>query len=440
MARHLELGRRAPWLLLLAAAGCSDDDTHAPPPPTYYADVKPILDGRCADCHSEGNIGPFALTDYASALENKDGVADIVETREMPPWSAVPGNRDYKFDPTLTDEQIATVRAWADAGAPEGDPADEGEPLAPVSHPLSRVDRTVSMPLAYTPTLAPDEYRCFIIDWPETATTFITGFEAIPGNPKIDHHIAAYLVSPDNPLGQTAFDVLADLDTQDPEPGYKCFGGPAGDAGIPIPAQQIGQWVPGQGGGDFPDGTGIEVPAGSKVVLQMHYSLPNGNDQMASDMSQISFKVDSSVAHPAAFAPWLDAGWVAGGMEIPAHQKDVRHSKQDDPRNFFSDFIGSVDTTDGFRIYGVMLHMHKLGRGGTVTLIHEDKTEETLLAIEDWQFNWQRHYTFAEPVDFKPGDELRVECIWDNNTDKDVNWGEGTVDEMCVGNLYISAL
>ena len=31
------------------------------------------------------------------------------------------------------------------------------------------------------------------------------------------------------------------------------------------------------------------------------------------------------------------------------------------------------------------------------------------------------------------GDTLTLECTWDNPTDSDVAWGEGTSDEMCLG-------
>jgi hypothetical protein len=429
------------------ASACGESESAAPP--SYYEQVKPILDARCVSCHEEGGIGPVALSNYEQVAHLAPLIRLMAETRTMPPWSADRGYREYKYDPSLTDEQIATIVAWDDGGAPAGDPAKEGAPLPVETHTLARIDATLAMPTAYTPKQTPDEYRCFILDWPEQDTTWVTGFNAKPGYPAIDHHIAAYLVTPDNPLGAQVFDELAELDAAEPDPGYTCFGGPSGDSDLPIVAMQLGQWVPGQGGGDFPAGTGIEVPAGSKVVLQMHYNLLAGT---APDLTQLEIMMADAVDRPGAFAPWLNVGWVFGGMKIPPGQADVVYGITDDPRPFFEQMIGDVDTTQGFLVHAIMLHMHKLGMSGVVAIERQDGTRDVLLSISRYDFNWQRLYQLAEPVEFKNGDKLTVECRWNNGPEnqpvidgmqqapREVNWGEGTFDEMCVGNLYISEL
>lgn len=427
-------------MALLFAAGCGSE---APTPGesyTYHRDVKPIIDGRCVNCHSDGNIAPFALTSYEQVAAVRDLVRTVTENRSMPPWSAVPGHVAYRFDPSLSDEQISIIEQWVRAGAPEGDPESGGEPLPSVDQTLTRVDKVLEMPVAFEPTVAPDEYRCFVLDWPEATTTFVTGFNARPGNPAIDHHIAAFLVRPDNPFGVGVFDTLAALEAEDEAPGYTCFGGPGGEGDEQIPAQQIGQWVPGQGGGDYPAGTGIEVPPGSKIVLQMHYFTGMGVD--APDQSSIELSIEESVDHSGAFAPWLNALWVFGGMEIPAGDPEVIHQHTADPRGFIETFIGSTDVSDGFFIHAVMMHMHKLGRRGHVAVERQDGSRQVLIEIADYDFNWQRLYHLETPVRLEAGDELTVECVWDNSgvgsTPETVNWGEGTGDEMCVGNLYIS--
>lgn len=439
--------RHLPSVLVALLTSCSSEADPPAEVPTYYADIKPILDGRCISCHSEGNIGPFTLDTYDAALTARESILTQVSTGQMPPWDADPGHTEYRYDPSLSDEQIDLIERWALGGAPEGDPGAEGAPLPSIVASLSRVDLTIRMPEAYTPVKSPDEYRCFIIDWPQTDTVFVTGFDAKPGNPQIDHHVAAFLITPDNPLGEMAFDSLADLDAADDAPGYECFGGPAGESGLQIPAQQIGQWVPGQGGGDFPAGTGIEVPPGSKVVLQMHY-----NGTQGSDLTEVDLKLDSSVELSAAFAPWLNIKWVFGDMEIPAFEKEVVHEITADPRDFFDSFVGGVPLDDGFTIHAVMMHMHKLGVHGFVALERASGEQEVLLEISDYDFHWQRLYQLATPVDFRPGDKLTVRCEWDNsaaNQDAtggemsaplDVNWGEGSGDEMCVANMYITEI
>jgi mono/diheme cytochrome c family protein len=435
--------------LVFALAACGSDDTEVTAPPTYYETIKPIVDAHCAGCHQNGEIAPFALTTYDEVKALAPAVKQQVVSRAMPPWSADPGHHAFRFDPSLSDEQIALIEAWIDAGSPAGDPAAEGAPLEVEKQKLTRSDFTLAMDGEYTPTTTPDEYRCFILDWTEPETVWVTGFDATPGNPKIDHHIAAYLVTPDNPLGAGVFDSLAALDAADEKPGYECFGGPSGDSELPIPAAQLGQWVPGQGGGDFPAGTGIEVPAGSKVVLQMHYNLNSGP---APDLTKLDIMLGEPVDRPAAFAPWLNTSWVFGGMEVPAGNAAVVHELTGDPRGFFKQFIGNVDTTNGFLVHAIMIHMHKLGVSGEVAIERADGSHDTLLSVSRYDFNWQRLYQLAEPVAFHDGDELTVRCHWDNGPDnqpiidgmkqapRTVNWGEGTGDEMCVGNLYISEM
>jgi hypothetical protein len=437
----------AATLPLVLVLGCSSAEPEPVATPTYWQDVKPILDGRCIDCHRDESIAPFTLTSYAEARTASTLVARAVADRIMPPWGAVSGHQSYRFDPSLSDEQIATIERWADAGAPEGDPSHEGPALGRDVQTLSRVDLELTMPEAYEPTTEPDEYRCFLLDWPLAETAYVTGFNAVPGDATIDHHIAAFLIRPDNPLGPDVVTALEELDAEDAAPGYECFGGPAGDSGLVLPAQQLGQWVPGQGGGDYPAGSGIKVPAGSKVVLQMHYYTGGGTSP---DRTRLEMRIDDGVAVEAAFAPWLDIAWIAGGMEIPAGMDDVVHTHSDDPRPFFQSFVADTDVSNGFDVHAVMLHMHKLGVSGTVAIDRVDGSRAVLLEIGRYDFNWQRLYHLAQPVTFLPGDKLTVECRWDNSPEnqpwvegvapapRNVNWGEGTGDEMCVANSYIS--
>ena len=129
-------------------AGSDADDTDAAESnaPTYHADVKPIVDGRCVKCHTEGGIGPFPLTSYDEVESLKGLVKNVVGQKTMPPYLAADGCRKYKHDSSLTDQQIETVTRWVDAGAPEGDPANAGEPLPEVKDGLSRVDETLALP------------------------------------------------------------------------------------------------------------------------------------------------------------------------------------------------------------------------------------------------------------------------------------------------------
>lgn len=90
-----------------------------------------------------------------------------------------------------------------------------------------------------------------------------------------------------------------------------------------------------------------------------------------------------------------------------------------------------------------MFHMHKLGTSGQLWLDKANHQHLKVLDIPAWDFHWQLQYFLAEPVRFEPGDNLRVRCVFDNasgrlSVAKDVNWGEGSEDEMCVANILSS--
>jgi hypothetical protein len=417
-------------LVALGAFGCGGDPPQPAPAaattsgggaagePTYWEQVKPILDARCSTCHVEGGPAPFVTTDYAAVLPMRDAIKAYVADRVMPPWLASDGCNDYYADRSLTDEQIELLVKWVDAGAPEGDPAREGAALDVAASGLSRADLTIGMPGEYTPQTAPDDYRCFVIDWPETTTRYVTGFRARPGNGAIVHHVIAFLASP----SQVA--TAEGLDAAEPGPGYTCYGGPG------FTPAWLGGWAPGNQGSDFPPDTGLPVEPGSKVVLQVHYNTLTAEPQP--DQTSIELKLDDSVKTEAWVQPWTNWEWLDGtGMGIPAHSTDVTHEFTFDPTLVLTG-------GDAFTIYSVGLHMHTKGQSGRLEIQRQGGGSECLLDIPAWNFHWQGSYGLMKPTRFEPGDEMHLSCTWDNPTDEDVHWGEGTTDEMCLGTFYLT--
>ncbi len=419
---------------------------------TWHRDVRPIIAARCAGCHKPGGIGPFDLSTFAAVKKTGAAVKFAIASRAMPPWHAGP-EQAYKGDPSLSDAQIATIGSWVDGGMPEGDASQPGPELPDVAEKISRVDLTLGVPVAYTAKDIADDYRCFLLDWPETEELYVTGFNVVPDNKNIVHHVAAFLLSPDALGAAGAMTDLADLAKKEPGPGYACYGGPSGAAELIVPIQQLGQWVPGQQGNDFPTGTGIRVPPGSKIVLQMHYNMDFAKP--GPDQTKIQLKLDKPAAidRKGAFAPWLNAGWIGDLMKIPAGNASVTHEHTADPRGFWKAFVGGVDVSKGFVIHGGLLHMHTLGSWAEAFITRKDGSKVMILRTPKYDFNWQRLYMLTEPIIFHEGDKLTVRCNWDNSagnqavidgkppgTPKDVYWGEGSLQEMCVANLYISEL
>lgn len=397
-------------LLLLA---CADPHGGKATDLTYERDVAPILDANCVGCHVSGGIAPFPLTTYDEVYAQRNSVAAAVSSGSMPPWPPDPDCADYTRDSSLSDADIATIVDWSQGEAVDGDAADRPAPPDDVAG-LSRTDTTLQLAAPFTPTEEPDQYRCFVLDWSESGTTYVTGFRANPGDRGEVHHVIAYLVKPEDAEAYRA---------KDPGDGYDCFSGP-GDEGDGK-AAWLGGWVPGSPGEDYPEGTGIEVPAGSLVVMQIHYNM--SSQAGAPDSTTLDFKLDSAVDNQALITKVLDPAWLAGGMEIPAGESGVTH-----------EYTIENPLSGDIRIWSAGLHMHQLGKTASLMLNHDGADDECLLDIPSWDFHWQGSYFFQEPKIAGGEDTVTISCTWDNTTDADANWGEGTTDEMCLGMLYVT--
>jgi hypothetical protein len=416
-----------PLLALALLFGCRAPDVErelctepGPPPsdvdaPTYHADIRPILEGRCVRCHEPGGIGGFSLDSYDAASALAESIREEVVARTMPPFLAADCCQPMVDDFSLTDDEIGRVAAWVDQGAPEGDPADLGEPLPPVGG-LSRVDVVVEMDAPYV--AAPgvgkaDDFRCFLLDWPLDEEVFVTGLEPIPSNRSLVHHLIVAAVEGDD---------LAEAeqrDRDDPGPGFACSDG----LGAFLTATVLGGSL---AGGDFPHGLGRRVPPGSKILLNAHYSTVAADG--LEEQTAIAFKIDDD-GRPMKTLPVANPAWIAGGAQtIPAGEADVVFRHNLDPR-----FITGKDPVD---VVGVTPHLHDFGTQLQVYVVHEDGSTTCLLEIPRWEFGWEQPFWLAEPITLQPGDRVAVECHFDNTQrpgnlePRDIAWGPDNQD-MC---------
>lgn len=393
---------------------------------TYYEHAKPIIDSKCTACHYQGGIGPMPLKSYDDVKPFVQLMRATVAAGIMPPWRALGPLDLYEGDRRLSEEEQYVLVRWIDQGAPEGDEDDEPEPAKPIARGLPRVDLEIQMEEAYTPEIEPDNYRCFALEWPYEETKFITGISVEPDRTEMVHHALVYLVQPANAAS------MIEQDEADPGPGWNCT------QATPGVAAWLSSYEPGGFGQEVPGKLGFQIEPGSVLLLQIHYNTLNGKNP---DQSSVQFMVEDEVERVGRVALLMQPTWPIGFMNIPANQADVQHIYRGRPTQLAN------DTT--YDLYWVDLHMHQLGTRGGIGIARAGAPDkvEPLLQILDWAFEWQETFIFQEPVKLYPGDQLVVECHYDNTAanqivvdgqrlaPRDVNWGEGTTDEMCLGNV-----
>ena len=446
--------------------------------PSFTRDVAPVIAEKCAGCHRPSGIAPFSLVTARQISASSAAIAGAVQARLMPPWP--PGARSpaYVGQDTriLSAAQRATILAWVRAGAkidgPARKPAAQQGPEVRAGEKL--LDLTMQQ--AYTPS-APkgvtDDYHCFLLDPRQSQDSFVTSARIEPGQPKVVHHVILFRV----PAGQVAD--AKRLDAGDAGPGWSCFGGtglPAGDgAGIADSlnnANWIAAWAPGWGGNRLPEGTGVELPAGSRIVMQVHYNLLNGRGP---DRSQALLTVAPASSGLTPLQTMLLPGPVELACAKSEHGKLCARNQAlfDLARKYGASaaFVpagllilcrGSAATpvaspvstcdrriTEPTTIYVAAGHMHLLGASIKLELNPGTPRANVLLDIPRWDFHWQNAYTLARPVEAEPGDVVRVTCRHDVSkrahgghgvakTPRYVLWGEGTTDEMCLGILQVT--
>ena len=412
-----------------------EQEPDAPPPNrfaddgrifTYYEHVKPIIDNKCGACHFDGGIGPMALTTYDEVKPHVGLVKAVTASGVMPPWRASGTLDMYEGDRRLTEDETDVLVRWVEQGAPEGEKANEPEPVAPIARGLPRVDYTLEMEEEYTPEIEPDNYRCFALEWPYDETKYITGLSVEPGRAEIVPHALVYLVQPEQAAG------MIEQDAADEGPGWNC------SSGTPGVAAWLTSYEPGGYGQEVPGKLGFEIKPGSVLLLQIHYNTLHGK---FADKSRVDFMLEDEVDRVGRVQLLMQPTWPVGFMNIPANQPDVVHTYRGRPTGLRNDTV--------YDLYWVDLHMHTLGKSGGIGIIRADNPGkvEPLLEIPDWAFEWQETYILKKPIKVYPDDQLVVECHFDNTAAKqlvvdgqrlaprDVNWGEGTTDEMCLGNI-----
>lgn len=355
---------------------------------TFARDVAPIMYAQCAYCHRPGEVAPFSLLTYRDARPWARAIKQAVLTRQMPPWNAHPDFGDFRDPRRLTDAEVATIVAWVDAGAKEGNPADLpplpqfregwqiGEPdlVLTMAEPV-KIPATGTIPYLTVPT----DY-----EFPED--TWIQAIEVRPGNRRVVHHAVAGASIP----GEN---------------------GPGG-------SQNVHLYSPGLEAMVWRDGYGKFFPKGTRISFQMHY---NAIGTETTDRSTIGFRFARKPVHTQVNTTIVLNNTLVVPPMVQRHE-----------------VIAAFQFPTDARIHGLRPHMHLRAQLGTASLIRPDGSRAVLLHIPKWDDAWQNYYVLQRPERVAKGSILEYLASYDNSPANPLNpdptrpvpWGQQVWDEM----------
>lgn len=409
---------------------------------TYYRDVLPILQTNCQTCHRPGEVGPFSLMTYKQAVNWADDIKTYTRDRTMPPWKPAAGVAMHG-ERRLTDKEIATLAAWADGGTPAGDPKDapparkfvEGWQLGTPDLVLSPSDDIVLGPTGK------DWFRCFVMPTNLPEDVYVSAVELRPGNPRIVHHLLLYVDTTgkgrklEEAEKARKADAKVETKSDDPHPAAKANPdwdkGPGYTSGMGVgfvPSGGLGGWSPGITPHHLPAGTGFYLPKNSDVVMQVHY---HRNGRLEKDKTQIGLYFSKKP---------VEKNYVSGMLAGGQGKGPYRHFFSLPPGDDNVKLDGDGYATRDFTLYSISPHMHMLGKTISLDLVTPEGDTKKLLAIDDWDYNWQEVYFLKEPIQVKAGSRFHVDASYDNsaknpmnpfNPPRRITFGEQTFNEMC---------
>ncbi len=445
-------------LLLLAASlvGLSESRTNETKQlaknVTFTKNVAPIFFKSCAGCHRPGEAAPMSLLNYKEARPWAKSIREKVVSREMPPWHADPHYGEFRNDRRLTAREIDTIIAWVDGGAIEGDPRDL--PLTPKfvdGWTIGNPDLIIQMPEEFTlEASGPDEYQYFEVDPGFTEDKYVQMAEARPGNRKIVHHIFAFVRPPEPALkdgqppkkmAQEDFEKMRaereqksllrrdgflmrlkpDVPVYDDGCGLPSGGSGTGrdGGGQSMSREPLTGFAPGTTAWLWEPGLVKKIPAGSKLIFQVHYLKAAGSIQK--DRSMIGLIFAKKPPEREIVARLISNFY----FRIPPGADNHR-------------VTACWTVPEDILLITATPHMHLRGKAAEIKAIYPDGRSEVLLKVPNYSFSWQTFYYFKQPIALPKGTRLFITGYFDNSAKNKYNpdptqavrWGEPTYDEM----------
>jgi hypothetical protein len=394
--------------LLLAASAASAS-------PTFNKDVLPILQQRCQECHRPGQIAPMPFLTYRQTRPWAKSIREAVLTRKMPPWFADPRFGHFANDRSLRQNEIETIAAWVEAGAPEGDPKDRPPDREwPEDWLIGTPDAVLEMPKPFDiKRSGAIEYQYIILPSGFTEDKWVQRVEVRPTARDAVHHAVVYIREPgsewlrDRPTG-TSFSLQS---TPDHRPNPQSF----------TKSDILLVYTPGNSHDAWPDGMAKKIPAHSDIVLQMHYT---ANGKPKTDRTRIGLVFAREKPAKAVYTLQMSNDRFA----IPPGDRDYKAE------------VSGTLPNDAL-LLSLFPHMHLRGKGFEYMMEPPGGPIEMLLKVNNYDFNWQLNYRLAPARPLHAGTRLVFYGYFDNSRNNsrnpdptaEVRFGEQSWEEMMIG-------
>ncbi len=360
---------------------------------TYCDQISQVLRRHCTECHREGEIGPFSLTSYEDATGWADMMLETIDQKRMPPWHATSNHAALMNQREMPAADRELIARWIEGGMPYGD-ADKLQQEPPrltgwqLQREPDRVFDVTKQPFRVAAEGVID-YQYFVVDPGFDHDMWVDAAEIQPGNRGVVHHAIAFIRPPDG-VSMEGLGLLT---------AY-------------VPGQRVAQPSP---------GLAKRIPAGSKIVFQMHYT-PNGSEQTDQSRLGMTFVDEKKVTHES-----LSIVGINHDLEIPPEQSAVQvdgHTSRFPRRG---------------KLLSIAPHMHLRGKAITVQLERESG-DEMILEVPHYDFNWQHTYLLAEPIPLNDVKQISFTATYDNSKQNPFNpdptqfvtWGDQTWEEMAI--------
>jgi len=390
-----------------------------PLPVTFTKDVAPVLQKNCQACHRPGEAAPFSMLTYEQARPWAKAMKEAVLLKKMPPWFADPHYGKFANDKSLSQKEIDTIVAWADAGAPEGDLKDLPAPVSfTEGWQIPKPDVVFELPNAVNvPASGTIEYQYVIVPTGFTTDRWVRFAEARPGNRALVHHIIAFIREPGSKWMKDATPGVPFV----PEKRKKDKKDEGDDDGGAFSGDAIAGYAPGMYPMRLEPGQAKLIRAGSDIVFQLHYT---ANGKAGTDRSKVGLVYATEPPKERVFT----LGAVNGKFKIPAGDANYQVESE-------------FEMGTQVKLVSMQPHMHLRGKDFEYRVVYPTGEAETLLKVPNYSFSWQLYYQPVKQLVLPKGTKIECTAHYDNSPNnpnnpdatKEVSWGDQSWDEMMIG-------